>query len=201
MRAEDDDRDKIGRGQLLRQEFFGGIVRAGDVVGFHRGEIEEKDEHAAVADFIADSFLDAWRAAINRNHNGLRVLRPRGVDSFDIGIREAGNLLRLAVVRYRELVFAQALDRLARAVGDLDVDADQRGFGAEHVRLRRIHSRRGLRSGGSGNDRGLARLLLLRLLLCGGRQRGESQIRGDDADQQSPRERVSHVILMRRLKS
>ncbi len=68
---------------------------------------------------------------------GLLSVRARGVDAFDIGVGEARNLLGLAVVGYGELIFAQALDRIAGFVGDFHVDAHQFGFRTER-RARRV---------------------------------------------------------------
>ncbi len=79
------------------------------------------------------------------------------LDFFDVVIVEGGNLLFVAVFGDGELILPQALDGLAVAVGDLDVDLDQvrRPSGWCLCRWRRLAGRRPA----AGAGRGLLRIL------------------------------------------
>jgi hypothetical protein len=146
------------------EEFHGGIVRANQVVRFHRREIEEHNDHAAIADLVSDSVRSSrtgtGRRVIDRNDEGLRVFRVGFLDRFNIRIREAGDFLVFAIVRDDELICSQTFDRLSIAASYFDIDADDVGLSAEDgTRIQLIGPRGRLRLAGSGNS---GRLGLLR---------------------------------------
>ena len=74
IRTEGDNRDKVRCSHLLLEEFFGSVVGALDVIGGHRSEIEKEDEHAAVANLVANGLRKAAvLGAIDGDDDGLLV--------------------------------------------------------------------------------------------------------------------------------
>jgi hypothetical protein len=86
LRAEDHHGDEVGGCHLLRQELQRRIVRAKDVVRLHRAQVEEKDNHAAVAHLVADRLRGACSTAIDRDADRLGVPRSCRFDLLDVRI-------------------------------------------------------------------------------------------------------------------
>ena len=86
VRGKSDDGDDVRFGHLLLDEFLGGVVGADQIVGLHRGEIEEQDDQAAVAQLIAGRGGGGRVGAfvIHGDYDGFRVYRCSGLDLFDI---------------------------------------------------------------------------------------------------------------------
>ena len=144
-----DNRDQVGAGHLLLDELQRGIVSARDVVSLHRRQIEEQDEHPAIADLVAYRFCRGRSVgAINRDDDGLCIVGLRRFHLFDILKSENRDFLSFAVLGDGELLGSESFDGLAGFVRDLDIDADKIRRCADSGRLIRgdfLRRGRGLR--------------------------------------------------------
>ena len=101
-------------------------MSARDVVGLHRGQIEEQDEHAAIANLVAYCFRGGRIiGAINCNHDGLCVVGLHRLHLLDVLKSEDRDFLLLAILGDSELLGSEAFDGLAGFIRDLDIDADE----------------------------------------------------------------------------
>ena len=120
--AEGHHAHQIGGRHLLAQELLGGQGGAGEIVGLQGSEIEKENDQAPVANLLPHLLRLADRAdgdGHRRDVFGGGLLEP-----LHVVIIEGGDLLILAIFGDAELVLPQALDGVAIAIGDLDVDLD-----------------------------------------------------------------------------
>ena len=87
-RRENNHGHDVRLAHLLLHELVRRIVRANQVVGLHRSEVEEQHDQAAVAQGIADDVRGRRIRAfvVNRDDDRLVVRCGRGLDCFDVGI-------------------------------------------------------------------------------------------------------------------
>ena len=141
--VEGDDRDQVRRMHLLVDVIAGGILRAIEIVGLHRRDVEEHHDQPMIA-----QLLPGWRAgsapkiAVGRVGVDGGLIERRGL--VDVLKVEADDLLRLAILLNLEILFGETLHHLAgllvahHDVGEHQIAVDLEGVGGLRIGLRRI---------------------------------------------------------------
>ncbi len=91
--AKRDDADNVGRSHLLAQELLRSERGTRQIVWLQRSEVEEKNDHAAIAHLLPNFFRRSNGTDGDGNGNGLRGIGL--FDFFHVVVIERGNLLDL----------------------------------------------------------------------------------------------------------
>ena len=158
--AERDERDQVGGLHFRFKKVACGLDAAIQVLGLHRGEVEEHDDEAMIAQIFGlrydDSLVARTVRACREAADGGFVERSGHVDALEV---EGGNLLLLAVLVDGEVALLEAVNEFAGLfVADHDIGEHEFGvyFHDEAARLLGIlrrgasRGRRALRERGAG---------------------------------------------------
>ncbi len=137
---------------------------ARQIVWLQRSQIEEKNNHAAIANLLPHFFRRSHRTDGYRYRGSLR--RVRLFELLHVVIIERGNFLVLAVFRDTELILPQIFQETAIPIGDRDIHLHQVDGRSDGSFLIGGHLRR------RGRRNGLLRILRRS---CRRQQRGDGE--------------------------
>ncbi len=146
-RIERDDGNQVRRMHLFVDVVAGSVLSANDIVGLHRGDVEEHDDEAVIAQLFLGSRAGLCaKDPIGRGGVDGGFVEGGGfVDVFKV---EAGDMLRLAVLGNGEIFFGETLHgRAGLLVDDNDVGEDQIAVDLEGEGRTGIGGRLGLGAG------------------------------------------------------